>query len=103
THPRDRTAMLVGMGIAGLGFIALPVFSAVFVTAWQPGISDHAADQRRVAAVVGGAAANSLLGIGIPFWAHGAASPGDWRPDAEPPPGPDFAIEPGPFGVSGTF
>lgn len=103
TRPRNRKMMLVGMGIAGLGFIALPALSGVFLASWQPGISDRAAEQRRVGVVVGDAIANSLLGVGIPLWAYGAASPDDWRADVEPTPARGLTIDLAPFGVRGTF
>lgn len=74
TRPQNATMMYVGLVAAEVGFVALPISSALLVAALS---DEDEADDARIAALIASAGGNALIGVGIPLWAVGAKSPDD--------------------------
>jgi hypothetical protein len=77
TTPRDPTLMYAGMALAGIGLGSLPPTSALFAMSFDPEASAERVEQLRFAALGTAIVAHTLIAVGIPMWASGAAAPED--------------------------
>jgi hypothetical protein len=97
TRPQNASMMYVGLIAAEIGFVALPISSALLVVGLSD--EDEAADAR-LAALIVSAGGNALIGIGIPLWAVGAKSPDD---RLRQPQGAQLSLRPGGAALSLRF